>query len=254
MLAILFAFPWEDRDLLGEWSDWMGDIEIMNNPALREARLGKMREAAFYFQGLWDERLQAPPGRDLLSMMIHSNAMNRMPFNELMGNLSLLIVGGNDTTRSAMSGLVYALDKYPEERAKLAAAPSLVANAVSEAIRWQTPVAHMARTAVRDCTLLGREIAAGDKLVLWYISANRDETIFGSDADAFRVERTNARRHLSYGHGIHRCVGARLAELQVTILLEEMLARALRVEIVAEPKPTANCFIHGYSEMIAWID
>jgi cytochrome P450 len=249
MLAILFDFPWEERSKLSEWSDWMGDVELMRDPLLQDLRFAKVQEAALYFQNLWNQRAGAPPAPDLLSMMIHSEGMGHMEFSEFMGNLSLLIVGGNDTTRNTMSGLVYALDRYPEERAKLYAAPGLIPNAVSEAIRWQTPVAHMARTAVSDTTLLGQDIAAGDKLVLWYISANRDETVFGEDADDFRVDRANARRHLSYGYGIHRCVGARLAELQVLTLLEEMIARDMRLEVMEEPARVATCFIHGYKKL-----
>lgn len=253
MLAILFDFPWKDRAKLSEWSDWMGDVELMKDPELQALCLEKVREAALYFQRLWDARADAAPRPDLLSMMIRSDAMGRMDFSEFMGNLSLLIVGGNDTTRNTMSGLIFALDRYPDARAKLEADPGLIPNAVCEAIRWQTPVAHMARTAVSDTVLMGQHIAAGDKLVLWYISANRDENVFGEDADEFRVDRANARRHLSFGHGIHRCVGARLAELQLVILLEEMAARRMRVTVVAEPVRVAACFIHGYKRLIVEI-
>lgn len=246
MLAILFDFPWADRRKLTEWSDWAGDIEIIKNEGLREQRLGKIYEMGAYFQGLWNAKVNAEPTPDLISMMIHSDAMGQMDANEFMGNLILLIVGGNDTTRNTMSGLVYALDKFPDERAKLEADTSLIGNATSEIIRWQTPLAHMARTATADTELAGQRIAAGDKVVMWYISANRDESVFGDNADAFQVDRANARRHLAFGHGIHRCVGARLAELQVSILLEEMAARRMRVNVVGEPARVAACFVHGY--------
>lgn len=249
MLAILFDFPWADRRKLTEWSDWAGDIEIIKNDALREQRLGKIYEMGAYFQGLWNAKINAAPTPDLISMMIHSDAMGQMDANEFMGNLILLIVGGNDTTRNTMSGLVYALDKFPEQRAKLEAHPALIGNATSEIIRWQTPLAHMARTATADTELAGQRIAAGDKVVMWYISANRDEGVFGDNADAFQVDRPNARRHLAFGHGIHRCVGARLAELQVSILLEEMAARRMRVNVVGEPARVAACFVHGYRSL-----
>ena len=248
MLAILFDFPWEDRRKLTEWSDWMGDIESARDPERSQIRLEKVYEAGAYFQRLWAEKAGRPPAPDLISMMIHSDAMSHMDHNEFMGNLILLIVGGNDTTRNTMSGLVHALDLFPDERAKLEADAALIPNAVSEIIRWQTPLAHMARTATADTELAGQRIAAGDKLVMWYISANRDSDMF-EDADAYRVDRANARRHLAFGHGIHRCVGARLAELQVAILLEEMQRRRLRVHGAGAPERVAACFVHGYRSL-----
>ncbi len=249
MLALLFDFPWQDRAKLTMWSDWMGDIEIAKDESLRQQRLEKIYECGAYFQKLWAAKAQGAPTPDLISMMIHSDAMSHMDHNEFMGNLILLIVGGNDTTRNTMSGLVYALDRFPQERAKLEADTSLIPNAVSEIIRWQTPLAHMARTALRDTELAGQRIAEGDKLVMWYISANRDESVFGPNADDYQVDRPNARRHLAFGHGIHRCVGARLAELQVAILLEEMAKRRMRVHVTGAPDRVPACFVHGYKHL-----
>ncbi|MES2755335.1 MAG: cytochrome P450 [Pseudomonadota bacterium] len=248
MLAILFDFPWADRRKLTFWSDWAGDIEIAKDPARREERMGYMWECGAYFQRLWNEKVGKEPTPDLISMMIHSDAMSEMDEREFIGNLILLIVGGNDTTRNSMSGLAYALDKFPDERAKLEADPGLTGNAVSEIIRWQTPLAHMRRTATADYELDGQTIRAGDKVVLWYLSANRDASVF-DDGEAYRVDRDNARRHLAFGHGIHRCVGARLAELQIGVLIEELAKRRLRVNLVAEPTRVAQCFVHGYKAM-----
>ncbi|MCC2980449.1 MULTISPECIES: cytochrome P450 [unclassified Sphingomonas] len=249
MLAILFDFPWEDRRKLTFWSDWAGDIEIIKNEDLRQQRLMHMYECGTYFRRLWNEKLNKPLQPDLISMMIHSDAMREMDDNEFLGNLILLIVGGNDTTRNTMSGLAYGLDKYPDQRAKLEADPSLIPNAVSEIIRWQTPLAHMRRTATQDTELMGQQIKAGDKLALWYISGNRDESVFGEDADKLIVDRPNARRHLAFGHGIHRCVGARLAELQIGILLEEMAKRRMRVNVAGAPERVSACFVHGYRKL-----
>lgn len=249
MLAILFDFPWEDRRKLTFWSDWAGDIEIVKNEELRQQRLEYMYECGAYFQNLWNQKVGKPQTPDLISMMIHSDAMSHMDHFEFIGNLILLIVGGNDTTRNTMSGLVYGLDKFPDERAKLEADPSLIPNAVSETIRWQTPLSHMRRTATADTELMGQQIKAGDKLALWYISANRDETVFGEDADKLVVDRANARRHLAFGHGIHRCVGARLAELQVGILMEEMAKRRMRVNLTGAVERVSACFVHGYRKM-----
>ena len=245
MLAILFDFPWEDRRKLPYWSDWAGNIELIHNEETRLQRLDVLFEMAGYFARLWQERAGRDPAPDLISMMIHSEAMSHMEQNEFIGNLVLLIVGGNDTTRNSMTGLAYGLDKFPDERAKLEGDPGLIANAASEIIRWQTPLAHMRRTATQDTELFGHDIAAGDKLVLWYISGNRDESVF-EDADRLIVTRENARRHLSFGYGIHRCVGARLAELQLSVLLEEMAKRRMRVNVAAEPERIAACFVNGY--------
>ena len=249
MLALLFDFPWEDRRKLTFWSDWAGDIEIVKNEDLRKQRLQYMYECGAYFQNLWNQKVGKPQTPDLISMMIHSDAMAEMDHFEFIGNLILLIVGGNDTTRNSMSAAVYGLDLFPEERAKLEADPSLAQNATQEIIRWQTPLAHMRRTATADSELMGQQIKAGDKLALWYLSANRDESVFGDDADILRVDRPNARRHLAFGHGIHRCVGARLAELQISVLLEEMAKRRMRVNVIGEPERVAACFVHGYRKL-----
>ena len=249
MLAILFDFPWEDRRKLTLWSDWAGDIELVRDETTRKQRLAHMFECGAYFQNLWNAKIGKDPTPDLISMMIHSDAMAHMEHHEFIGNLILLIVGGNDTTRNSMSALAYGLDRFPDARAMLEADPGHIPNAVSEILRWQTPLAHMRRTATRDTELMGQSIKAGDKLALWYLSANRDETVFGDDADSIRVDRPNARRHLAFGHGIHRCVGARLAEMQIAILLEEMANRRMRVNVIAEPERVAACFVHGYRSL-----
>jgi cytochrome P450 len=248
MLAILFDFPWEERRKLTFWSDWAGDIELAKNDELRLERLKHMYECGAYFQNLWNAKVGKDPTPDLISMMIHSDAMAEMDQMEFLGNLILLIVGGNDTTRNTMSAVAYGLDLFPDQRAKLEADPSLIHNAVQEVIRWQTPLAHMRRTATADTELEGQQIKAGDKLALWYLSANRDESVF-ENADQIIVDRANARRHLAFGHGIHRCVGARLAELQVSVLLEEMAKRRMRVNVLGEPERVAACFVHGYRKL-----
>jgi cytochrome P450 len=248
MLALLFGFPWQDRRLLTFWSDWAGDVEMTLARDLADMRFGILSEMAHYFQRLWGERMRAAPSDDLISMMIHSDAMNHMSPQEFMGNLVLLIVGGNDTTRNTMSGIVHALDRFPDQADLLGSDPSLIPNAVQECIRFVTPLAHMRRTATADAELFGQQIRAGDKMVLWYISANRDEAVF-ENADRLIVDRPNARRHLAFGHGIHRCVGARLAELQLRILLEEMHERRMRVRVSGAAERVRANFVHGFRKL-----
>jgi cytochrome P450 len=247
MLATIFDFPWDYRHYLPFWSDWMSDSRFSETPELNQMRLEAMMEMADCFGKLWEQHKNATETPDLLSRMIHSEAMSNQDPMEFMSNMALLIVGGNDTTRNTMTGIVEALDKFPDERAKLEANPSLIPNAVQECIRYVTPVAHMRRTAMEDYTLDGQLIRKGEKVVLWYISANRDETIF-DDADRLIVDRENARRHVSFGYGVHRCVGARLAELQLRILIEEMLKRRMHVHVTGKVERLRQNFIHGFSK------
>ncbi len=247
MLAKLFDFPWEQRHKLTEWSDIGGDTELMKDEASMAKRNAALFEMGGAFAELWQQKI-ANPGKDLISVMLRSDAMSHMSQEEFLGNLILLIVGGNDTTRNSMSAYAYGLSQFPEERAKLEANPDLIPNAVQELIRWQTPLAHMRRTVEEDTEVEGVAMKKGDKVVMWYISANRDESVF-DDADAIRVDRANARRHLSFGYGIHRCGGARVAELQLCVLLEEMAKRRLRANVIGDPERVPACFVHGYKSL-----
>jgi cytochrome P450 len=246
MLATLFDFPQEDRRKLSYWSDVAianvaAEDAVVKSEAERMAELRKMGET---MAALWRVRAAQPPKFDLISMMAHSEATRDMPLREFLGNFGLLIVGGNDTTRNSMTGGLMAALQSPGEIDKVRADKTLLASLVSEVIRWQTPVIHMRRTATRDAELAGKKIRKGDKVVMWYVSGNRDEAVI-EEAEAFRIGRPRARHHLSFGAGIHRCVGDRLAELQLRVLWEEMLARDLRVEIVGPPVRLYSNFIRG---------
>ncbi|QFT76497.1 cytochrome P450 [Erythrobacter sp. THAF29] len=249
MLAILFGFPWEDRRLLTFWSDWSGDTELAGVRELDELRWELLHEMAAYFQSLWIERTHdKEPAGDLISMMIHSEAMNQMRPEEFIGNLVLLIVGGNDTTRNSMSGFVHALDKFPDQRKVFEEDPGVIPNAVQEMLRMQTPLAHMRRTCTEDTEVFGKQIKKGDKVVLWYLAANHEESVF-PDPHKLDLRRENARRHIAFGYGIHRCVGARLAELQLRVLLEEMHKRRMRVHVAGDVERVRANFVHGFRKL-----
>jgi len=248
MLATLFDFPLEDRRKLTHWSDVVFAVPQPGGIVETQAqRRQEFQECVSYFEGLWHDRLHNP-GQDLVSMLVHGEATKDMPTSEHLGNLLLLIVGGNDTTRNTMSGSVYGLNKFPEQYDKLRANPDLVPQMVQEVIRWQTPLSYMRRTATRDAELGGKQIRKDDQILMWYASANRDEDVF-ENANVIDIERANADRHLSFGYGIHFCMGSRLAELQLRILWEEVLQRFDRIEVQEEPERTFSSFVNGYTRL-----
>jgi cytochrome P450 len=249
MLATLFDFPFEERRKLTHWSDIATTLPGPGGlVATEEERQAELMECLAYFTGLWNERVNQPPAGDLISMMAHGEATRNMTPDEYLGNVILLIVGGNDTTRNSISGGVLALNQNPAEYEKLRADPSIIPNMVPEIIRWQTPLAHMRRTALADVELGGQTIRKGDKVVMWYVSGNRDEAAI-PDPESFRIDRERPRQHLSFGFGIHRCVGNRLAELQLKIVWEEILKRFRHVEVVGEPRRVRSSFVKGYETL-----
>ena len=250
-LATLFDFPWEERRKLTRWSDVAtaapesGIFGTTDPEEAEQLRRMELFECVDYFTRLWNERINAPPQPDLISMLAHGESTKDMDRMEYLGNLILLIVGGNDTTRNTISGSIYALSQYPEQDRILRANPELIPSMVSETIRWQTPLAYMRRTAKRDFEMEGKTIKEGDKIAMWYVSGNRDETVIDRPND-YWIERPRVRQHLSFGFGIHRCVGNRLAELQLKIIWEEMLRRFPKIEVVGPPRRVYSSFIHGY--------
>jgi cytochrome P450 len=251
MLATLFDFPFEERRTLTYWSN----VATVNTRAGTEIDSEQKRDAVLqqaleYFTRLWHERAKQEPRADLISMLAHGEATRDLPSrpNEFMGTLLLLIVGGNDTTRNSISGGLMALNKFPDQYRKLRANPDLIPSMVPEIIRYITPVIHMRRTAAEDIELGGKTIRKGDKVVMWYISGNRDEAAI-EQPDEFIIDRARPRQHLSFGFGIHRCVGNRLAEMQLTILWEEILKRFPVIEVMGEPKRSYSNVIHGITSL-----
>jgi cytochrome P450 len=251
-LATLFDFPWEDRRKLTRWSDvataGKNSALFSSEETAEQERRAELYECVDYFMRLWNERVNAPPKGDLISMLAHGESTRNMDRMEYLGNLILLIVGGNDTTRNTISGSVLALNENPDEYRKLTANHELIPNMVSETIRWQTPLAHMRRNAMRDVELNGKTIKKGEKVVMWYVSGNRDEEII-PDPNSYLIERARARQHLSFGFGIHRCVGNRLAELQLKVIWEEILKRFRNIEVTGEPRRVLSSFVKGYETL-----
>lgn len=249
MLATLFDFPFEERRKLTFWSDIAtlgpksGLIDSWDEVTV------ELQNCLATFQALFAERANSEhEGFDLITMLAQNPETKDMPPFELLGNVMLLIVGGNDTTRNSISGGVWALNQFPDEYDKLRANPKLIPNMVAEIIRWQTPLTHMRRTAKEDVEFHGKTIKKGDKVVMWYVSGNRDESVF-ENADRLIIDRPNARAHVSFGFGLHRCMGNRLAEMQLRVLWEEIQQRFHKIEVVGAPQRSLSNFIKGYTHL-----
>jgi cytochrome P450 len=247
-LATLFDMPQEDRRQLVYWSDVVTAAPGQGLIDTLEQKMAIFVEYHAYFTQLWNQRVNAPPTGDLISMLAHGEATRNMEPREYFGNIVLLTVGGNDTTRNTISGSVLALNQNPDQYAKLRANPGLIPSMVSETIRWQTPLAHMRRTAVEDVEFQGKTIRAGEKVIMWYVSGNRDDDVI-ENPNAYIIDRERPRTHISFGFGIHRCVGNRLAELQLKIIWEEILARFPTIQVTGEPKRVYSTFVKGYETL-----
>jgi cytochrome P450 len=252
MLATLLDFPYEDRHKLVHWSDITTAVpEVTGETGIdMKARYDELMQCAAAFYQLWTAKVGQPPSFDLISMLQNNPDTARM--NEdpelFLGNLLLLIVGGNDTTRNSISGGVLALNQYPDQYQKLRDNPSLIPNMVAEMVRWQTPVIHMRRTALQDYVLGGQQIKQGDKVIMWYLSGNRDTHVF-KDPDKLIIDRPNARAHVAFGFGVHRCMGNRLAEMQLRVLWEEIMLRFHKVEVIGDVERLPNNFIRGIKDV-----
>ncbi len=248
MLATIFDFPFEDRRKLTYWSDMATSGELAGGPTPEPVRRAALLECLEAFTELREHRAKEDPKPDLLSMLAHGEDTQNMPPMEFLGNLILLIVGGNDTTRNSISGGVYFLNQNPAEYDKLRNNLALIPNMVSEIIRYQTPLAYMRRTVTRDLEFRGQQMKKGDKVAMWYVSGNRDDEVIERPYE-FIIDRKRARHHLSFGFGVHRCMGNRLAEMQLRVLWEEIMKRFHTVKVVGEPERVLSSFVRGYAEL-----
>jgi cytochrome P450 len=246
MLATLFDYPIDDKARLIRWSDtFICDINAPDAPVRsEEARFAEQMKFAEHMNEIWEERAKKPKSFDVISIMAHGEATKRMTLRQRMGILILFLVGGNDTTRNSMTGGLLGLSQFPDQFARLRANPELVTSLVPEIVRWQTPVIHMRRTAVADAEIGGKPVKAGDKVVVWYISGNRDDDAI-ENPNQFIIDRRRPREHMSFGFGIHRCLGNRLAEMQLKILWEEVLKRDLQIEVLDKPVYAYSNFLHA---------
>ncbi|MFI4935934.1 MAG: cytochrome P450 [Caulobacterales bacterium] len=246
MLATLFDFPFEDRRVLPKFSDMLLSAEPRNAEQLA-AQQQEMFAILGRFVPLWMERSHNATGRDLISLLANNPATDggHDP-QRYFGNIVLLIVAGSDTTRHSITGGLLALNQHPGEYAKLRANPELLTSAVPEIIRWQSPVAYMRRTAMADVEIGGKTIKKGEKIAMWYVSGNRDETAI-ERAGEFIIDRARPRQHAAFGFGIHRCLGQRLAEMQLRVVWEEILKRFPLIEVVGEPVRLNSNFVKGYT-------
>ena len=246
MLATLFDFPFDERKQLAFWSDalicdFAAPNALVKSDKERETIMFQMTDV---FKSLWRERLAQEPKLDLISMMAHSQSTSEMQPIQFIGNLVLLLVGGYDTTKNSMSGGLLALSENPDQWARLRSDGALIPSLIGEIIRYQTPIIHMCRTATRHVEFNGQNIRERDRVVLWYISGNRDNSEIDCP-DKFIIDRPKPHKHLSFGAGIHRCVGDRLATLQLRILWEEILRENLMIDVVGLPTRQYSNFING---------
>jgi cytochrome P450 len=253
MLATLFDFPFEQRRTLPRCSDLLltipGPGQIVETPEQQQMELFMILGQ---FVPMWNERLAAPPAHNLISMLAHHEATRRDAPEEYFGNIILLIVAGSDTTRHSITGGLWALNQNPDQYAKLRANPALIESMIPEVIRYQSPVAHMRRTVMEDIEIGGKLIRRGEKMIMWYVSGNRDEEAIDRPNE-FIIDRERPRQHVSFGFGIHRCVGMRLAEMQLRIMWEEILKRFPRIDVIEEPKRMNSNFVKGYDAMMVQI-
>lgn len=240
----------EDREQLLEWSDdLLKGLTGLENPALMEKTVAAFSGFTEYMHRIIPDR-RANPTDDLISTLVHAEVDGEQLDDDSLIHESLLIlIGGDETTRHVISGGMYQLLRHPDQLRALREDPSRIPTAVEEMLRWVTPIKNMARTVTRDVTFRGRELCEGQKLLLLFPSANRDEDVFD---EPFRFDSTRQPNdHLAFGFGVHFCMGSNLARTELRIMFEEVLRRLPDMELVDDTEPPARAanFVSGYERM-----
>lgn len=248
VLCEMMGIPESERPKIRDLVNNLTDASIQQDPNNSFQIWVNYMELFKMGRDMIEERRKNPTD-DLMSVVANTKVEGgELPPELLDGFFLLMVIAGNETTRNTLTGGLIALTENPEERQKLINDPSLISNATDEMLRWVTSVIYFRRTATKDTKIRGQDIKAGDKIVMWYGSANRDEEIF-PDGHLFKVDRENAKRHLAFGAGEHLCLGNRLGHMQIRILFEELLARYPNIHSTADPVRIPSNFLAGISEL-----
>ena len=248
VLCEMMGIPESERPKIRDLVNNLTDASIQQDPNNAFQIWVNYMELFKMGRVMIEERRKSPTD-DLMSVVANTKIEGgELPPELLDGFFLLMVIAGNETTRNTLTGGLMALTDNPEEREKLLKDPSLISNATDEMLRWVTSVIYFRRTATKDTNIRGQDIKAGDKVVMWYGSANRDEDIF-EDGHLFRVDRENAKKHLAFGAGEHLCLGNRLGHMQIRILFEELLHRFPNIHSTSDPVRIPSNFLAGISEL-----
>ena len=248
VLCEMMGIPESERPKIRDLVNNLTDASIQQDPNNAFQIWVNYMELFKMGRDMIEERRKSPTD-DLMSVVANTKIEGgELPPELLDGFFLLMVIAGNETTRNTLTGGLMALTDNPKEREKLLKDPSLISNATDEMLRWVTSVIYFRRTATKDTNIRGQDIKAGDKVVMWYGSANRDEDIF-EDGHLFRVDRENAKKHLAFGAGEHLCLGNRLGHMQIRILFEELLDRFPNIHSISDPVRIPSNFLAGISEL-----
>ena len=248
VLCEMMGIPESERPKIRDLVNNLTDASIQQDPNNSFQIWVNYMELFKMGRDMIEERRKNPTD-DLMSVVANTKIEGgELPPELLDGFFLLMVIAGNETTRNTLTGGLMALTENPKEREKLLKDPSLISNATDEMLRWVTSVIYFRRTATKDTNIRGQDIKAGDKVVMWYGSANRDEDVF-ADGDLFKVDRVNAKKHLAFGAGEHLCLGNRLGHMQIRILFEELLSRYPNIHSTSDPVRIPSNFLAGISEL-----